>query len=72
MTLCTKYPLENISIFPLGRSTASALWALNLWCFLEVQVGEILDEDDIVRMSDDYGRLKPSAENSRKLAGSVL
>ncbi len=40
--------------------------------FLEVQVGEILDENDIVRVSDDYGRLKPSAENSRESAGSVL
>src|SRR6266542_5004398 len=39
--------------------------------FLEVQVGEILDENDIVRISDDYGRLKPSAENSRESAGSV-
>jgi len=39
--------------------------------FLEVQVGEILDETDIVRISDDYGRLKPSAENSRESAGSV-
>ena len=40
--------------------------------FLEVQVGEVLDENDIVRVSDDYGRLKPSAENSRESAGSVL
>ena len=32
--------------------------------FLEVQVGEVLDENDIVRISDDYGRLKPSAEKS--------
>src|SRR6266699_4228668 len=34
--------------------------------FLEIQVGEVLDENDIVRISDDYGRLKPSAENSRE------
>ena len=40
--------------------------------FLEVQVGKILDENDIVRISDDYGRLKPSAENSRESTGSVL
>ncbi len=40
--------------------------------FLEVQVGDVLDENDIVRISDDYGRLKPSAENSRESAGSVL
>ena len=40
--------------------------------FLEVQVGEVLDENDIVRVSDDYGRLKPSAKNSRESAGSLL
>src|SRR6266516_5561450 len=40
--------------------------------FLEVQVGTVLDENDIVRISDDYGRLEPSAENSRESAGSVL
>jgi mannose-6-phosphate isomerase len=35
--------------------------------FLEVQVGEILDENDIVRMSDDYGRLNnPEIEHSRE------
>jgi mannose-6-phosphate isomerase len=38
--------------------------------FLEVQVGEILDENDIVRISDDYGRLEP--EGSRESAGSAL
>ena len=37
---------------------------------LEVQVGEILDENDIVRISDDYGRLKP--ETSRESTASVL
>ena len=27
--------------------------------FIEVQVGDLLDENDIVRVSDDYGRLSP-------------
>jgi hypothetical protein len=32
--------------------------------FLEVQVGEILDENDIIRISDDYGRLEPKGPES--------
>lgn len=40
--------------------------------FLEVQVGKVLDENDIVRISDDYGRLKPTAENSLDSAAHVL
>ena len=39
--------------------------------FLEIQVGELLDENDIVRISDDYGRLEPLAENSREQIRSV-
>jgi mannose-6-phosphate isomerase len=39
--------------------------------FLEVQVGEVLDENDIVRISDDYGRLEPAAENSLDSAAHV-
>jgi mannose-6-phosphate isomerase-like protein (cupin superfamily) len=27
--------------------------------FIEVQIGDLLDENDIVRLSDDYGRLSP-------------
>jgi len=40
--------------------------------FLETQVGDVLDENDIVRIADDYGRLELSAQNSREPAGSVL
>jgi mannose-6-phosphate isomerase len=40
--------------------------------FLEIQIGEVLDENDIVRISDDYGRLEPFAESSPEPAGSVL
>src|SRR6266567_7802232 len=39
--------------------------------FLEIQVGRVLDENDIVRVSDDYGRVEPLAENSREPVGSV-
>ena len=39
--------------------------------FFEVQVGDVLDENDIVRISDDYGRLEPLAENSREQIRSV-
>ena len=38
--------------------------------FLEIQVGEILDENDIIRISDDYGRLKPGT--ARESSASVL
>jgi mannose-6-phosphate isomerase len=38
--------------------------------FLEIQVGEILDENDIIRISDDYGRLKP--ETFRESTASAL
>jgi mannose-6-phosphate isomerase-like protein (cupin superfamily) len=31
--------------------------------FLEIQIGEVLDENDITRVSDDYGRLEPSPES---------
>ena len=40
--------------------------------FLEIQVGEVLDENDIVRISDDYGRLKPTAQKSLQSVGQVL
>ena len=40
--------------------------------FLEIQVGEVLDENDIIRISDDYGRLKPTAQNSLQPVGHVL
>jgi mannose-6-phosphate isomerase len=40
--------------------------------FLEVQVGEVLDENDIVRLSDDYGRLTPTAESSLNSAAHVV
>jgi len=40
--------------------------------FLEIQVGEVLDENDIVRISDDYGRLKPTAQKSLQSVGHVL
>src|SRR5215472_7374560 len=40
--------------------------------FLEIQVGEVLDENDIVRISDDYGRLKSTAQKSLQSVGHVL
>jgi mannose-6-phosphate isomerase len=40
--------------------------------FLEVQVGEILDENDIVRISDDYGRVKSETGRQSESVGSVL
>jgi mannose-6-phosphate isomerase len=40
--------------------------------FLEIQVGEVLDENDIVRISDDYGRLKPTAQKSLQSVDHVL
>jgi mannose-6-phosphate isomerase len=40
--------------------------------FLETQIGEVLDENDIVRISDDYGRLKPTAQKSLQSVAHVL
>jgi mannose-6-phosphate isomerase len=39
--------------------------------FLEIQVGEVLDEDDIVRIADDYGRLEQTAQSFQEQVGSV-
>ena len=62
-------PGEHVHI-PVGAlHRVRALGAEGL-VFLEIQVGEILDENDIIRISDDYGRLKP--ETSRESTASVL
>ena len=39
--------------------------------FLEIQVGRVLDETDIVRIADDYGRLEQTAQSFQEQVGSV-
>ncbi len=39
--------------------------------FLEIQVGRVLDENDIVRIADDYGRLEQTAQSFQEQVGSV-
>jgi mannose-6-phosphate isomerase len=34
--------------------------------FLEIQVGEVLDENDIVRLDDDYGRAGECTGNAQR------
>lgn len=33
-------------------------------CVLEIQFGEVLDEEDVMRLEDDYGRAEGSAQIS--------
>jgi mannose-6-phosphate isomerase-like protein (cupin superfamily) len=60
-------PGKHVHI-PVGMRHRVRALGSELLVFLEVQSGDILDENDIVRISDDYGRLEP--EGSRESAGS--
>ncbi len=64
-------PGQHIHI-PVGAVHRVRAFGSEPLVFLEIQVGELLDENDIVRISDDYGRVERSAENSREPVGSVL
>ncbi len=62
-------PGEHVHI-PVGALHRVRALGSERLVFLEIQVGEILDENDIIRVSDDYGRLKP--ETARESSASVL
>jgi mannose-6-phosphate isomerase len=50
---------------PIGAAHRIANPGSDLLIFVEVQRGEYLGEDDIVRLSDDFGRERSAAERSR-------
>ncbi|MBI4213528.1 MAG: phosphomannose isomerase type II C-terminal cupin domain [Chloroflexi bacterium] len=53
-------PGESIDV-PLGAAHRMTNSGAGLLVFIEVQRGDYLGEDDIVRLSDDYGRVPSSS-----------
>ena len=50
-------PRQTVFIVPGERHRARCVGRSNL-VFIEVQLGDYLEEDDIVRLEDDFGRIK--------------